>query len=216
MSHLKLATVIFAVLGFTVFVWASEADELRAKAEAMRREAAELTEQGHREEAENLERRAMAMLKEAERHARHRPEPREAEVMELKRLLERLHQEEENLRREDGSDERIADVRREAEHVERELQELSNRPHREHGEGHGELGERLEHTHMAIEHLKQAGLHDIAEHVAQRAEAMERELHQHRPHHDGDVMHAVMQQLEELRHEIGKLRDEVNGLRDRP
>ena len=68
---------------------------------------------------------------------------------------------------------------------------------------------------IAVEHLNHAGLHDIAEHVAQRAEATERELHEHHRHHEGDVMHEIMKQLDELRHEVGRLRDEVSELREK-
>jgi hypothetical protein len=39
-------------------------------------------------------------------------------------------------------------------------------------------------------------------------------LHQHQRHHEGDVMHEVMRQLEEMRHELGRMRDEVNELRE--
>jgi len=215
MSHLKLASVVFALLGFTALIWASEVDELRERAEAMRREAAELAEQGHAEEAENLRRRAVAIHEEAEQLGRRRrPNPQVAEVENLERLLGRLREEEEHLRHDGGSEDQIASVRREAERVERELHELSSERRRDHQAPQNELGERLEHMHIAIEHLNRAGLHEIAEHVAQRAEAAERELHEYRPHHDGDVMHAVVQQLDELRHEIGRLRDEVNELRN--
>ncbi|MEO2016132.1 MAG: hypothetical protein ABGZ53_17365 [Fuerstiella sp.] len=44
-----------AILGVTTFVWASESDEIREKAKEMQREAAELAEQGHKEEAEHLQ-----------------------------------------------------------------------------------------------------------------------------------------------------------------
>ena len=57
----------FAFLAITAFVRASESDELREKAKAMQREAAELAERGHREEAANVKRRVMEMLEEAER-----------------------------------------------------------------------------------------------------------------------------------------------------
>ncbi|MCP4782388.1 MAG: hypothetical protein GY903_33935 [Fuerstiella sp.] len=215
MSYLKSATVIVAFLGITAFVWASESDELRDKADAMQRQAAELAEQGHRQEAANLKRKAMTMLDEAEELERQRPKQREAEIMELKRLLEKLHQEEKHLREDDASDERLTDVRREAEHVEMELREFLHPSHHDRDLPRDEVAERLEHMHIAIEHLNQAGLHDMAEHVAQRAEATERELHEHRQHHDGDAMHEIMQQLEELRHEVGRLHDEVNELRER-
>ena len=68
---------------------------------------------------------------------------------------------------------------------------------------------------IAVEHLNQAGLHDIAEHVAQRAEATERELHERHRQQGSDAMHEVMKQLDEMRHEIGRLRDEVNELREK-
>ena len=214
MSHLKLATVVFVLLGITAFAWASEADELRERAEAMQREAAELAELGHKKEAANLKHKAMDMLEEAERHGDRRPKRRQAEIMELKRLLEKLRQEEERLREDAGAEERLADVRREAEHVEKELHELSHQPHHEHAAPHDEIAGRLEHMHIAIEHLNQAGLHDIAEHVAHQAEATERELHEHRQHHEGDVMHEIMKQLDELRHEIARLHEEVSELRE--
>ncbi len=51
MTHVKIVA-FFAV---TAFVWASESDEIRAKAKAMQREAAELAERGHGEEAEQWE-----------------------------------------------------------------------------------------------------------------------------------------------------------------
>ncbi len=46
MTHSKIVATIFAFLVVTAFVWASESDELREKAKAMQREAAELTEHG--------------------------------------------------------------------------------------------------------------------------------------------------------------------------
>ncbi len=214
MSHLKFASVVFASLGFAAFVWASGADELREKAQTMRREAAELAEKGHKEDADTLERRAAALLEEAEQFGRRHPKPREAEVRELHHILEKLRQEEAHLREEDAAEERIADVRQEAEQVELELQKITRGSHREHDSPHHETAERLENMHIAIEHLHHAGLHEIAEHVAERAEATERELHEHGPHREDELMHTVMQQLDELRHELRRLRDEVNELRE--
>jgi hypothetical protein len=66
-----------------------------------------------------------------------------------------------------------------------------------------------------VEHLHHAGLHDIAEHVAERAEATERELHEQHRHHEGEPIHEIMKQLDEIRHEVGRLRDEVNELREK-
>jgi len=218
MSYIKLGAIAFSLFAVTAFVWASEADELREKAKAMQREAAELAEKGHKKEAANLKDKAMAMLKEAE-HLDHRGlDQRHPEIARLKALLEKLRQKEkelEQLKDEAGADEALALVRREAEEVEDKLRHMLHEPHdHEHGPHH-EIAARMEHMWIAVDHLKQAGLHDIAKHVAERAEATERELHERHRHHEGDVMHEVMKQLDEIRHEIGRLRDEVNELKKR-
>ena len=68
---------------------------------------------------------------------------------------------------------------------------------------------------IAVEHLHHAGLHDVAEHVTERAEAAERELHEQHRHHEGDPIHEIMKQLDEIRHEVGRLRDEVRELKEK-
>jgi hypothetical protein len=158
----------------------------------------------------------MEMLEEAER-LQHRPDQRRAEIMEMKQLLENLRLEEKELEELGGKRERLEDIRREAERTEMELRELLHQPHLEQDAPHEEIARRLEHMRIAVEHLNHAGLHDVAEHVAERAEAAERELREHEQHrhHEGDVMHEVMQQLDEMRHELGRLRDEVNELREK-
>jgi methyl-accepting chemotaxis protein len=216
MSQFRLGALVFTFLAVTAFVWASESDGIREKARAMQREAAELAEQGHDDEAANLKRKAGAMLAEAERLQHHSPDRRKAEIMELKRLLEKLRQEEKQMREDPfDSGERLADVRREAERVEMELRKLTHQPHPEHAAPHDEIAGRLEHMRIAVEHLNQAGLHDVAEHVAQRAAAAERELHEHQSHRGQDVMHKIMSQLDELRHEVGQLRNAVNELKSK-
>jgi flagellar biosynthesis/type III secretory pathway chaperone len=236
MNRFKLATVTIALLAAAALVWASESDELREKAEAMHREAAELAERGHLREAGELKEKAAALLEEAEHLERGHADPRQREIAELKQLLERLHQEQERLREEAGAGERLAELRRKTEQVEHELHELlqprrephrepHRKPHREQPFGQDEIARRLEHMRIAVEHLHQAGLHEIAEHVAQRAEATERELHEHArreheptehgPHPGPDAVHEIMKQLDALRHEVGRLRDEVNELRER-
>lgn len=213
MTYIKLGTLVFAFLAVTAFVWASESDELREKAKAMQREAAELAEQGHKEEATNLKRKAVAMLEEAERLQHGRLDERHPEIMKLRLHLEKLRQEEKQLEEKAGAGERLADVRTEAGRIERELRGLSHGPEHPHGAPHDDIARRLEHMRIAIDHLNQAGLHDVAEHVAQQAEGAERALHEHQKRQRGDVMHEIMKQLDELRHEVGRLRDEVNELR---
>jgi cytochrome c553 len=206
--------MIFAFLALTAFVWASESDELRERAMAMQREAAQLAEQGHNEEATNLKRDAVAMLKKAEHLDHVGLDQRHPEIMRLKALLERIRQKEKHLEGEAGADEVLSLVRREAKEIEMKLHALSQQPRPDQAPPHEDIARRLEHMRIAVDHLNQAGLHDVAEHVAQRAEATERELHEHRPGQGGDVMHEIMQQLDELRHEVARLRQELGELRE--
>jgi hypothetical protein len=215
MSCIKIGASIFATLALAAFVWASESDELQDKARAMQREAAELAERGRGEEAEKLERKALAMLEEAEHLQRHRPDHRDAETREMRERLEVLRLEERELEEIGGKEERLGDVRREADRIERRLHGGDHDGHHEHDDSHEGIARRLESMRVAVEHLHHAGLHDIAEHVVERAEATERELHEQHRHREGDPIRAIMQQLEEIRHQVGRLRDEVNELRER-
>ncbi len=215
MIFIKLGATIFAFLALTSFVWASESDELREKAKAMQREAAELAKEGHKDEAINLKRRAVTMFEDAMRLQQGHMGQRHPEIMKLKQWLEKLRQEEKLLLDEAGAGERLADVRREAKQIEAELGHLSQRPQHEQAAPHEDISRRLEHMRIAVEHLNHAGMHDVAEHVTQRAEATERELHEHQKRKGGDVMHEIMKQLDELRHDVGRLRNEVSELREK-
>ena len=98
---------------------------------------------------------------------------------------------------------------------------------------------RLENMRVAVDHLHEAGLHDIADHVAERAHGTEREMNEQREHlererierenrdrenidreqadhrHHHDPMQEVMRQLDELRRQIGHLHGEIEHLRNR-
>ena len=215
MSYIRIGSTISASLALVAFAWASESDELRERARAIQREAAELAERGRGEEAENLERKPLAMLEEAGQLGRHRPDRREAQIRELRERLEMLRLEERELDEVGGKKERLGDVRREAEGIERQLHEHSHGGHEKEPGTPDEIARRLEHMRVAVEHLNHAGLHEVAEHVAERAEAAERELHEHHRHHEGDPIHAIMKQLDEIRHEVGRLRDAVNEINEK-
>lgn len=68
--------------------------------------------------------------------------------------------------------------------------------------------ERVEHMHLAAQHLAKAGLEDISREVRRRAEEMERDLqHRHSPN-DGHpaVLRELMEQVQQLRNEVRELR----------
>lgn len=225
MSNFKLAFLSFTLLTLTGVVSASESGELREKAESIQREAAGLAEHGHTKEAENLERKALAMLEEAERLDQRGPDQRKAESMRTKKLHEnRVQEAKERVmkqREKKRNEQRLATSRREAERGRKHLPKISQHPRHGHDAPQDNIGVRLNHMRFAMEHLKQAGLHEMADHVAERAEAAERELreqhkdreHQDGEHQDGDVMHKIMQQLDQLSNELGRLRRDVDELR---
>jgi hypothetical protein len=219
MSRITLAACILALFFVSAFVRASESDELREGAKAIMKESIELSSRGEHKEAAVLKRKALAMLEEAEHLEQHsRLDKRNPEITQLRRLLEKLRLEEERLEQAgeiENRDERIADIRREAEAIEDKLRHLSRQSHGHARGPHDDLARRLEHMRAAVEHLNQAGLHEIAEQVVGRAEIAERELHERHGSREANVLDKVMMQLQEIRREVGRLRDEVSELKEK-
>lgn len=281
MPLMRIAFSLCLLLTTVGILVASEADELREKAEILRREAAELAELGRMEDAERVGREARELYKKAEMLHRQQRTPRSGEIAEVRRRLEQISMEQRELAGREGAEHRIQELREEAaslknvirelmsdnerrredggedrprvdrdrraeqqhqeemrrreeaahrhegehrerDHHERDHQDNGHHEHEHHDNGHhpnDEMIHRLESMRIAVDHLHQAGLHDIADHVAQRAEATEREINESRmreeqQHHE-DPMHVMMRSIEELRHEIGRLHEELNRLRDR-
>lgn len=210
MPMFKLTLLMFTCLMLPAVVHASESDELREKAAELQRKTMELTEQGQHQEAAVLKRNAMAMVEEANRLERDHLDRRRAEINEREQLLKKLHQKERELRDSNNSGESLAQVRREAERVKDELLELTRSPRPGHAGPQPENARRLEHMRAAVMHLHQAGLHELANAVVQRVDETEREFHEQAMHHPGDEMHNVVRQLDELRHEVERLRELVN------
>lgn len=202
-----------------------ELRELQEQLEQHHRRISEAVEQLGPEHPEVAELRERAQqlareIREIDSHRGPRPEPREREIDELHEHLRqmRLHHQELSQRLEPDHPER-RELRREIEQAERRLEELTtDRPHHPEAE---EIARRLEHMHIAADNLRAAGLHDIAEHVMQRAAQTERELpgnHEPGPQHESpahEPMQELLRQLEEIRHQVGRLSDEVNELRER-
>ncbi len=286
MPLMRIAFSLCLLLTTVGILVASEADELREKAEILRREAAELAELGRMEDAERVGREARELYKKAEMLHRQQRTPRSGEIAEVRRRLEQISMEQGELAGREGAEHRIHELREEAaslrnvirelmsdnerrredggedrpkvdrdrraeqqhqeemrrreeaahrhegehrerDHHERDHQDNGHHEHEHHEHEHHDNGHhpndemihRLESMRIAVDHLHQAGLHDIADHVAQRAEATEREINESRmreeqQHHE-DPMHVMMRSIEELRHEIGRLHEELNRLRDR-
>lgn len=190
MRHLTAlaASVILATL-ITTSAWSSEADELRAKAKAVQHEAEILAKEGRQEEAEKLFRHVKELLANADKHEAKSPKSSDREIDELHQQLKAIAEKEEHAEKTKDK-EALAVLRKHRANIERELAE-----HREHHGpkiGHKHVGKhppempeklqeaarRLKHLHVAIENLHAAEMPDLAAQLAEKAEHMERELHQ--------------------------------------
>ena len=237
-----LASMVLVVC-VSAAAWSSEADELRAKAKAVQSEAERAAKEGREDEAEKLYRHVKELLLAAQKH-----EPKSAKAPgredELQQQLEALA-EKEQLAEKSKNEEALAKLRKLRAVTEHELANL-----REHGEKKiapkhtgkhppaavEETGLRIKHIRVAVDNLNAAGLHDIAEELAHKADAMEREHHQghkqidkhqfspkkgqlaepiklHNP--EWERKHAPdAAPIDELRHEVQRQRAELNELRE--
>lgn len=186
---LRTLVPMFLVACVATIAWSSEADELRAKAKAMHREAEQLTKEGRREEAEKLGRAIKELLQAADKHDQKSAKPAGGEIEELHHRLKALA-EKENALKESKNEEGLAEVRKHRAAIERELAELKEHQGRKAGvkqvdkqatKTHDlpdDAARRIKHIQIAVENLHAAGLHDIAKEVAKQAEATEREIRQ--------------------------------------
>lgn len=229
----KIARALMSVVlvaGAVAVAWSSEADELRAKAKRMQQEAEQLAQNGHEEEAEKFGREIKELLQAAQRHDQKPLNRSDNEISELRQQLKALTEKAHALK-ETNNEEGLAKLREHKAAIERELAELEGRQRRKlapkHGkqsdkvsEGMEDASRRIKHIQIAVENLRAAGIHDVAEEAARRAEAMERELHQVRERalaeqngtKKGLSKHG--DPLDELRHELQRVRAELNELRD--
>ena len=236
-----LSAMLFGVMLLSCggVLLASEADELRERAKEVRRRASLMAEQGDREEAERLEKEAIALLEAAERqeakakkHVDKRDRPGiDKEVHHLKERLHDLLAKERKLKEASATEQELAEVREQIAGTERKLRQL----HARHGE-QGEIppafraqaekleiaGRRIHHLRVAAENLKRAEEQDLAHSLMEKAEAMEREVQLAKERLAAEMHRAPEHQREhgpdvvrELREEIQRLRAEVRELREK-
>lgn len=247
-GFLACAALATFVTGWT---WASEADELRAKAKAVQREAEQLAKEGRKEEAEKHFREAKELLTAASKHDAKSSKSSDRDIDELHERLKAISEKEAHAK-EAKNKEALAELQKHREAVERELAEhrkqVKHKPgskpdgkHPPEPEPMQEVGRRLKHLHAAIDNLNAAGMYDLAEELAKKAEHMQRELHQARERFEDEppvekrrLFELPMKKPEprlkrpelknkptpdfppmvELREELQRLRAEVNELRE--
>lgn len=242
-KSLSLVAMLATSLSLISLPASAQADEeAERRAKALKEEAEQLREKGHVEEAEKLAREAEMALKKGARKAH--SEGAEAHHREMRQLKERLHElrsRERKIAESDGPKEELAEIREQAERVQREL-EFMARPHhpevppqfREQAEKLELAGRRLQHLRVAAENLKAAEMHDMAHAVMEKAGHLEKEIHAQkeelahaiRDHHKGEPghppehvaheeMHHLRQEVEALRRELKDAHQALDRLRER-
>ena len=238
---MQRTTLSGMILGLLVFwcggvLFASEVDELRERAKAIRKKASISAEQGKPDQAERLERESAELLETAERMElknKGSGEPGiDKEVRHLKDRLQDLLAKEKRLREANAPENELAEVRGQIAATERELQAI----HAHHA-GPGKLppnfhaqvekleaaSRRIHHLRVAAENLKMAEAHDLAHQLIEKAEAMEREVQEgkrrlaaeiqkvHGREHGPDVVRELKEEVERLRAEVKELRQKIEN-----
>ena len=175
-------------------VRASQVDELREKAKAMRKEASALAEKGNKEQAERLEKESMKLLEAAER-------------------MERKDKER-------GEKKDRPDIDKEVRTLKDRLKAELPPEYRPQAERLEAVARRIHHIRVAAENLKLAEAHDLAHQLMEKAEGMERELRDGKQRLAAEMqkLQGVKDGPEivrDLRAENERLRSEINELRQK-
>lgn len=199
MQRITLSGMILGLLlsCFGGVVRASQVDELREKAKAMRKEASALAEKGDKEQAEKLEKESMKLLETAER-------------------MERKDKER-------GEKRDRPDIDKEVRHLKDRLKAELPPEYRPQAERLEAVARRIHHIRVAAENLKLAEAHDLAHQLMEKAEVMERELKDGKQRlaaemqkrqdvKDGpEIVRDLRAENERLRSEIKELRQKVEN-----
>ncbi len=229
------------ILGLLLFccggvLLASEADELRERAKALRKKASISAEQGKPDQAERLERESTELLEAAERHeakAKGRGENGDRpgidkEVQRLKEVHQALLAKERKMREANAPEQELAEIQKQIAVSSRELHMMHTRltgQGKLHPEFHAQAekletaNRRIHYLRVAAENLKMAEAHDLAHQLMEKAEAMEREVQEGKQRLAAE-MHKGHERLgehgpdvvRELTEEIQRLRAEVKEL----
>jgi hypothetical protein len=223
------------IFGFVLFVsgeslFASEANELRERAKAMRSKAALLAEQGDKYQAQQIQEEAGKLMEMAERFETNSGGTREKEfghsidreAFQLKDRLQDLLHKERVMRDERASDSELAKVRGEIADIERALHKIQAY-HAERGEHRPEfraqieklerVAQRMHHLRVAAEHLKLAEEHDLAHKLMTKAEDIEGDLHSAKQRLASEMQSAREHNKTEWPDHVRQLKEENERLR---
>jgi hypothetical protein len=215
---------------------ASDADELRDRAKAMRAKAAALAEQGNKDHARRIELEAEELLEIAERleasnngkFGKDVGPSIDREAFQLKDRLQDLLHKERSMRDGNAAGSDLQRVREEISEIERSLQKI-HRHHPDKAENRPEFraqiaklekaGHRIHQLRVAAEHLKLAEEHDLAHKVMEKAGIIERDVHEAKRrlaaemHPELDQMNGKPDVVAQLKEENERLKNELRELK---
>lgn len=219
---------------------ASDVDELRQKAKAIREEAMQLAKAGNEQEADLLMKESKLLMQKAEQisaankeqrnQKQHNNPAQDEHVRHIKEHINELLIQQKKLKQEGAPDPQLQEIRAMIGAKENELRMIRshqndkpNIPPAFHPQAEKleTVARRIHHMRVAAENLKLAEAHDMAHQLMEKAEVMERELHEgkqrlaaeiNNSHHkqEGlDIMRDLRAELEQLRREVKELRQQV-------
>ena len=238
---MRIPTLFCAVLGLTLaarcsLASADDIEELEFKARALKSQAAELMENGQREQGEKLARQSKELMMKARQLAEKKSSARDSgdhpDVIHLKQRLKELRAERERAEFGDAPEHEKNELREQIGQTERKLAQVLEHGHRgeitpqfrEQVEKLENAARRMQHIRVAAENLMAAEMPDMAHELMKKAEAMEHEIQsakkelamamseaqEHR--HDGGV-EKLRSENDQLRRELNELREAVERLR---
>lgn len=192
----------------------AQGDERREQVERLKREAMELIQSGQKDRAEDLLEKVASLTQETDKE-RELQRLSDVESPEnLQRSLKELERRIEELRKSGGDQSKIAQAEKMADQL-RARSDVSPKPFRPDmvlRQPQPEAARRLEHMRAAVEHLRQAGLVDAANHINEMANRLQQEMHHEGRGREGegDPIREIVKQLGEMRREIGELRERLD------
>lgn len=219
MSTFKLGIAFCMTLGFAAFVWAADDDGFPESAEQFPQEEAETFEDVPVEQTPDIKQQASSFLEQFIRRELDHEREHDARKRELKRRLGEILVQ---IRSGQGNPAGRQEFGQEIEEIEEHLGEVDTSRGGEsvepfeapHGQGR-QVMRRLEHMQAAIMHLREAGLHEMAEQVQAEAEAtggVRGPGHRRGRLGIHETVKALMEQVKDLRHEVDELREYVDAL----
>lgn len=245
---MRFSILLMSAVGLALLVSVSPApaqdvEELERMALALKKEAAELFEKGHEDEAHNFELKSEALLQKVrylllakeEKSGKSdgdrgkKSDISDAESQYWEQRLEILRAARKKAEAGKASEQELNEIREQISQAERKLAYLSESSHprqeippqfRARAEKLKHAARRLEHIRVAAENLKAAEMHDMAHELMKKAEAMEHEMHAAKMElaeliRDGERKDQEPKgELRKLRSENEQLRHEMKELRE--